>query len=300
MHTAQALAFYGELRKHASVMAGVHKILGSRSVGMGAGVGALIGAGVGGVQTARKEYNDLRDAGASRLVAGLAAVPSGLLMGAPRGALTGGAIGAGVGAVAHRFAPELAGNLAEKSEKLRDAMLMGQRQMHGYSGSTPEVPGATSRLDALKRIGTVADGPMSRAQAVAESHANAGLTSIPGLAKGLLKNPIDTLRKEKKMLWDAAPIENKLLMGATAVPMLMGANQISQLPEEQRHQEYGRMAAGLPLLVAGSGLPMLAQTGLQNAVGTSGALAGRAAHLIKTKLARPAPAVAPEVQEIQQ
>lgn len=202
----------------------------TKGFGSGAGMGAVMGAGLGGVLGSVKSYQDAREQGASAggaIGAGLRGGAVGALKGTAMGTLTGGAAGAAAPALAQR---------AAKAPILGAASRFGQREVHSLTGVGDAAyvrsigGGAADARDALvSATKGLRDAPdaAGRAKAMesvrrartsfqaAQKAEEAGLTSIPGYVKGLLKDPLGTIQTGAKAQWhNSGPLMRAVMFGA--------------------------------------------------------------------------------------
>jgi hypothetical protein len=201
----------------------------------GAGLGALHG-GVGGYLDARNRGESLKDS----------------LQGGLSRAAVEGAVGGVVGGGAHLYDP----NTGAKITRFRDQI------RHSITGWTPEggvqaLQGGSAALkNTLDTLGPNADPEtiktITKQMAAMRAAEDKGLTSIPGLAKGLFtpSRTVDTLRTAKNVLLDGTPGYAKALMGVGAVAGALPALQEGLTPQERLYravQPAASMLATAPL-----------------------------------------------------
>jgi hypothetical protein len=275
-------------------------------LGLGAGLGMLGGGVAGGVQA----YRDARAGGASRGEAAGSAL-GGAGRGAIAGGALGAAGGALGGAAAGALSPGLteAGRAAVTGARgpVGAFARFGQRQVHGLTGHTPEgglqairhgsstrraaVDAAESNLDRVIEQGgkpgliarlrgqsavEEASGGVRRANQAYNAGAEAerrGLTSLPGYAKGLVNDPVGTLRAGFRDQWHGmSPSMKALTIAAPAADLMAGAGPEGESPPSAL-QRAGRAALG----VGGMALSPLPQ-GTQLLLQGLPALAGMSHH----------------------
>lgn len=241
-------------------------------LGAGAGIGGLVGAGVGGVGG----YREARREGAGRgeaLVRGLGAAPKG----AATGALVG---GAGLGALeASGAVPGAYGAATKAPGLLGSAARFGQRQVHALTGWTPR-----GQLDpaGARQIGAGAAGAIARragatknlaaadrAVGAAEKAESMGLTSLPGFARSFKQNGVvPTVLAGIGQQWHGGSVVDKALMAG--VPAATAINELGH----DREGRGGRLAglAGQTGMMAFGSLPLAGSL----AVGAAGAGAAHA------------------------
>lgn len=263
-----SFAFQDELAKTAgpALQAAIQRGLGG--LGAGAGMGALGGGLVGAVHGYRKARQEGGGVGES-LAAGVGQVGKGAL----RGAAVGG-LGLGVAQAAGRVP-----GLAEKLTQIPYAgafSRFGQRQVHGLTGWTPKGFGNAEGIQALGLGSSEAqkelldrwrrNAPLASAQtyhAAARRAEDMGLTNIPGFAKSLVKDPLDTIATGVQQQWHQGGLGTKaLLIGAPAMSL---AHHIKSRNDPERRTNIKNDLLGLSLLPFGSmpmGTQMLAQAGL--------------------------------------
>lgn len=297
------LAFQDELRKTAAMP---WQALGG-NVGSLMGTGAAIGAGIGGLRSASRKFHEAKDEGDST---GSALLRAGL--GSVGGALEGGAIGGGLGAAAGAagtsLAPELTANVAKRMTQGSFGSLgrFGQRQVHSITGWKPteaegglkaiRVGGSQELRDTessarahLEQLGRDGADPREIAKAQkahetaglraqsAEDVEGRGMTSLPGAARALRKDPMGTLGAGIKHQWrNSGNLEKGLMLGVPAidtVTTLAGHED----PEHGKGERLGRNVAGLAAGAALAGAPMGAQiVGGMLAAPAVGGFVGRA------------------------
>jgi hypothetical protein len=187
----------------------------------GAGLGALHG-GVTGYLDARNRGESLKDS---------------LQGGVSRAALEG-AVGGVVGGGAHLYDP----NTGAKITRFRDQI------RHSITGWTPEggvqalQGGSTALKNTLNTLGPNADPEtvqtITKQMAAMRAAEDKGLTSLPGLAKGLFtpSRTVDTLRTAKNVLLDGTPGYAKALMAVGAAAGAIPALEEGLTPQERLYR----------------------------------------------------------------
>lgn len=282
-----------------------------KGFGSGAGMGGLVGASGGALIGAGKNYRDARGHGASLGQAARAG-----LGGAGRGALRGAAAGVAVGGVGGAAAPGFAQRLAQ-TPGLTAASRFGQRQVHSLPGVGDAAyvrsigggaAGAQQRLvDAKKSLSSASDvagkakataevGKAQSAFQASEKSEAMGLTSIPGYAKALYKNPREALTTGVRDQWRSmGPGGRSVMIG---LPAVGAANELRKDKDDSgkgqgRFERAGRLAGG-----AASG--MLAPLSLAGDVAAGGALSsgfgrmGRVVDRLASRRGRPLTPSSPE------
>ena len=233
----------------------------------------LTGGALGLAQGAMSGYNQARDEGAD--------LKGSLLAGAKRG-VTRGLIGAGIGG--------LTGHLANKDFNVKLPYFGAQKfnpakAMHDYGGHQYHIltgHGNASDYGAGKAwVAQMADGPHKQQALDTWNKIEAkGLTSIPGVAKGLVTSPVETAKLIAQGQWHGTrPWEKALMVG---LPVGMGALAYKAAPEDQKAQSIGRTVAGtaasmLPFNPGGFVAPMLAP--MMGAPSVQGAISQAADHV---------------------
>lgn len=285
-----------------------------KGLGSGAGMGSLVGAGAGGLIGGVHRYSQRRREGAS-----VGEAAAGSLGGAARGALRGAAVGA-VGGGALGAARPGALKPFEEMKGLGAMSRFGQRQVHSLTGVGDKAyvrsigGGASSSARELQEAAVAANTPgagakqwgelqhAQKAHAAAEKAEGMGLTSLPGYAKALIKDPKGALKAGFGEQWHASGPGGKALM--FGLPVASAASELRKGEGEGGHKS-GRferageaLGAGLgfaagPLSVTGASV---ASAGLGKALGTVGKgvdrLAGRKGKLVPRHSAAP-PTVEP-------
>ena len=283
-----------------------------KGFGAGAGMGGLVGGAAGGALGAGKRYSEAREGGA-----GLGQSLKAGLGGLGGGALRGMALGAAAGGVGGAAAPSFAQGLS-KVRGLKGASNFGQRQVHSLTGvgdaayirsigggaayAEKNLAGAREALQSADAAGHArAVGGVLKARKAFDASAKSeamGLTSIPGYAKALYKNPKEALTTGIKDQW--------LSMGSGGRALMYGLPVASAVGEAAKKtdgsgKERGRLErAGRTFGVAASG--MLAPLSIAADVVAGGALSsgmgrlGRGAdHLMRRKqVQRPVSVSSPE------
>lgn len=275
-----------------------------RSVGAAGGMGALVGAvGGAGVQGVRG-YRQAREEGAGVGGALVHGVSTGM-----GGAVTGGAVGALGGAALGAVSPG-AGNAIADRLNARDGVAgaftrAGQRQVHGLTGWTPEGGlnsirgGAWDAAKAEEHAKGLADAaraaPKTRAselrrrfwddpelnhrraveatQAATEA-TEAGLTSLPGIAKAFRVAPVDTLKQSLGLQWRGASPTSKALavLGAAGA----GADVYGAATNPDDPNRGARMGGGVSGLLGTAALAPVLPMGAAMAAGTAISAGGHA------------------------
>jgi hypothetical protein len=273
------------------------------ALGSGAGAGGLLGLAGGAGYGATKPYLEARRRGAGVGEAALHGL-GGAFGGAAKGALLGAGIGglglSGLAALGRGTG--VAGRLAAGGGPLGAAARFGQRQVHGVTGWTPEAGlrtirggawGAQQRARELResvrkgkfkptwfqRVRGVPEGEAAaKAQVSARKYLEAarkaeqmGLTSIPGYARSLAKQPVKTLKAGLGEQWHAmGPFGRSLIYG---YPVVGTAGALAQRDEPGGPGRMERLAEPLGALAYGMGpLPIGTQLALAGAL--SGGLKG--------------------------
>lgn len=262
------------------------------AIGAGAGTGAALGGALGGLGAGVKSYQDAREVGAGRgdaLRYGL----SRSLSGASRGAMAGGALGAAAGGLGGARARQAASGLIEKDVAGVPARF-AQRQLHsltGYAdkaqlqamrggsydakrrlqqagtalaGADPSKSSFTQRLvGAVKNTApkTQVDKAMNEVRRAssgleaAQAAEEAGLTSIPGVLKGLAGraeaggkqlSPLQAVKTMTGEQWKGSGLGGKALMLGFPASGLVSAAQAPADASEGRAERVGKaLATGL-------------------------------------------------------
>jgi len=283
-----------------------------KGLGSGAGIGGLVGGAGGAALGAGTRYSDARESGAGvgqSLKAGLGGLGA--------GAVKGMALGAAVGGLGGAAAPGLAQRLS-KAPGLTGASRFGQRQVHSLTGVgdaayVRSIGGgaAYAEKNLANAAGELrnATGPAARQRATAGMHKAQrafdasekseamGLTSIPGYAKALYKNPREALSTGIKDQWRSMGAGGKALMyGLPAA----GAVGEAVKKTDESGQERGRLErAGRTFGVAASG--MVAPLSIAADVVAGGAISGAmgrlgrgADHLLQRRPKAPVAVSSPE------
>jgi hypothetical protein len=258
-----------------------------KGFGSGAGMGGLVGAGVGAAAGAGRGYLQSRHEGAGGLSSALGGV-SGAFSGAAKGAL----LGAGAGGLAGAVRPGLASAVAKGMPSLKGASNFGQRQIHGLTGvgdaeyvhsiGGGSAPAKERLTAALADPGTAVreTDPARYGKAVAElrdaqkAHGSSleserrGLTSLPGYAKGLVKDPMGTLKAGIKDQWDNAGPKTRAAM--YGIPAAGVVNEMAH-KEDPSGEGRGRLervgrAIGMGTMGALGPLPIAADALLSEGV----------------------------------
>lgn len=320
-----------ELRKIAFDATKLKSMLGTAGAlgGAGAGVGALVGAGVRGVQG----YREDREQGGS----GIGGALSGAIRGGAKGALIGGAAGTlGGGALGH-LRPAMGDRARALVDKVPGAHF-GQRQVHSLTGWTPEKGlssigmGASTRLPAVheaakeweaaargvgkRSLGDVVmrrsalGGAQKRLREASDAY-NAGakaekmgLTSLPGYARSLRDNGVGkTLGAAFDDQWKGMGGGMKALTVGLPAYEVANALRNKEDPDGQgrsRAERLGRglagAAGGMLLSPLSMGAQVLTGAGLSAAGGAAGrALGGR--KKLPGRLENPRPPGAPDLTQ---
>ena len=320
------LSFRAELTKQADMMGSVSKVLNParlRNIGSMAGAGALTGGALGTAIGGVKGYRDARQEGGSvgqSLMAGAGGGVKGLVRGA--------GVGAGVGAAGGALAR---GNVAEHLSNAPGALgsfsRFGERQVHGFTGHlTPQelehVRGGA--FDAKENLGkafhaheavrgkfNATPGELAHsakeldtARTVAGAAGDAqerGLTSLPGIAKGMKKDPMGTLRSAAGQQWHGESMGGKALMlGMPAVGLASAAAAPETREGAGKGEQVGAQVGSLAGGVLGAPLPLIAQGALQAAGDKAGKTIGKGVDYLRGRR-KPAYSASeiPNVQENQ-
>lgn len=238
---------------------------------VGSGAGAALGAG-----SALAQGEDLGTAARRGIAGGVA----------------GGALGAAGGAAGRAVRdtklldPSLSSGqaVAETAKRVGGHIKnFGRRQLHGFTGAgdprsmgfrSGELAAKKQHVERLRYLDDVKhEGPSfkrfvshkERMKDLAEEGARgdraieAGVTSIPGVVKGLAKNPKGTA----KALWEETTGGSRLgAIGATAVPVAMTLPELAQGDESERgglsrKQKLMRLGVGVGSGIATGGLPII-------------------------------------------
>jgi hypothetical protein len=305
-------AFEVELEKEAAGESGLLAHLGRPGVlhaaggaaGAGLGLGALAGGALGAARGARERYLKAREEGAgagrsaARSVAGAA---EGALGGAGRGALYGAAGGALAGVAAPLALTRASKALFARPDALGAASRFGARQVHGLTGFRP---GGSSRslekirggsYDARKGLeqALLSDDPKRTERALrhfkaSEEAARLGLTSLPGLAKALSREPGRAIGTAARAAWSAGgPGHKAMLVGVPAA----GAAGAVLGPEEPGGAGPGERAGRALGAIGYTAAPLaLAPSVVLGALGErAGGAAGRLIDRQRSTRARLAP-----------
>jgi hypothetical protein len=259
-------------------------------LGAGAGIGGLVGAGVGGV----RGYRDARRQGADVGEALLGGV-GGVASGAGKGALIGG-LGAGA-AEAAGLAPGLYGRAAKAPGMLGSAARFGQRQVHALTGWTPKGfmdPGGARQMGAgaanavaQKGRATKELAQATKAVETAERAEQMGLTSIPGYIRSLGKNGLlPTVSAGAAEQWHGGGTAGKLMMAG--LPAAAVAQELGNPAEGRGGRLLG--AAGQAGAMALGPIPLAGQL----AVGTAASRAARSVGRLRGHAENAAKPVLPE------
>lgn len=256
-----------------------------KGFGSGAGMGLLAGGLGGAAIGAARRYGQERQEGSS---VGSAALHS--LGGAASGARTGALLGAGAGGLAGAAKPGLALAMGKGEGLLGGFSRFGQRQVHALTGVgdakyVRSIGGGAA--DAQRHLGEAAGafrsavGPEARQKALhelqqahkgmnaAEKAEKMGLTSLPGYAKALYKNPKEALKAGLSEQWHQGGAGTKALM--FGLPAAMAANELRK-GEDPTGEGHGRFERAGHSLGEGLGfamgpLPVAGQTVMSPAVG---------------------------------
>lgn len=303
----------------------MHDRAGISAAGMGTGgaLGALAGAGVGGT----KGYREARDAGASRGQALLHSMGTGAHS-AATGAIAGAALGTAAGALGGGRARQVS-NAISKQELAGAPARFVQRQLHSLTGyASPEQlkamrgpaeaarlnlnsasealrtadPSKSSRMQRLvgKALGrapkTEADAALKQVRRASAAHEaaqkaeQAGLTSIPGVVKGLTGhatlngkklNPLEAVKTMAGEQWHGSgPAGKALMLGlpAAGIASALGPEQEGSPGRAERvGQALGTgLAYSTPLGIVG-------QSVLAGGLGGAGRLVGAGADTLRRR-----------------
>lgn len=282
--------FHKELTKEALVPASLlalgRKVVrsgafsrGVHGAGAGAGLGAAGGAAGGAAIGAGKGYQQAREAGAEPgAAAGRGLLGS--LGGAAKGALLGAGVGTlGLGGAAAALRRYRVGALPAMGGPIGAISRFGQRQVHGLTGWKPSGGlqsirgGAWAAEEALKKAPH--SGPAFAHARAARAAEKAGLTSLPGYAKGLATKPLQTLRTGTTEQWHAmGPFGRALIYG---YPAVAGGGALLRKGEPGEGGRLERAGRHLGAAAYGLGpLPILPQLALAEGLSVGAARAGRA------------------------
>jgi hypothetical protein len=259
--------FGDELEKIAGLADFVAKNRGALgSAGAFLGHGAALGAGIGAVHGAVKNYEDMRERGAgvgTSIGAGALGGLGGAVSGGTRGALVGAAAGGALGHFRPEQAESLRKSLSSTSNPLGALGRFGQRQMHGLTGLKP-AEGLSS--DAI-RGGSWASGRAASAEkATAKDHMlhglqqeveAKGLDNLPGIVNAMRGDDrVGALKTLAKHQWHNGDILTK----ATIAGSGLGLGAAALMPEAKdgpgKGESIGTAAGGMIGSLAGSALPM--------------------------------------------
>lgn len=278
-------------------------LLGGVSGGAGAGglVGGVLGAGEGAV----RGYSEAKDRGESTGQAISGALSGALQTGSKRslqGALTGAALG-GAGTALKKDLPGKLNVLPYVGAGSR----FGQRQLHSLTGWAPKggiksirggayaaeqnVAKARDVLRQARKKGTSvskAKGELSKARGALEASTKAeemGLTSLPGYAKALRKDPKAALKAGfGEQYKSMGPGMRALTYGGTAASV--GGELSRDDPTAGRLERAGRsLGAGVPFLAGPLPLAatMVAGPALSSALGAAGKGADKVTGALRPK-----------------
>jgi hypothetical protein len=278
----------------------------------GAGAGALGGAVLGAGEGAIRSYSEAKDQGHGFLDS-LSAGSIGSIRGALHRGGEGALLGAAAGGVGSALSKGLPATLA-KLPGLGAGARFGERQFHGLTGWTPEagirsirggaygaqktLEDAASSLRAARESGgSIAGAQKSVDQALkgfeASSRAEGmGLTSLPGYAKSLIKDPKGTLAAGFGEQWHGQSTGGKAMtVGLTGLGV---ANEVRNRDksEEGAGQATGKALGGaLPWMMGP--LPTAAGLALTPAMALAGGMAGKGVDLLRRRLVGSPPAPGP-------
>lgn len=292
--------FAAELEKIAGLADFVAKnkgVLGSAGAFMGHG--AAIGAGLGGLHGAVKNYEEARDNGAS--VGGSVANGAlGGLGGAMRGGTRGALIGAGVGGALGTLRPDAAEGL-RKSLSSTDSRFgalgrFGQRQMHGLTGLKPAEGLSSDAIrggtwDSARAAGAAkATGKDHMLHALQEEVTNKNLDNLPGIVAAMKgsdrANAMKTLAKHN---WHNGDMLTKATIGGSA----LGIGAAAMLPEAKdgpgKGESIGTSAGAMIGGVAGSALPLFPGQIAMDAGRGAGKRVGKAVDWLRGRRGNPSP-----------
>ncbi len=287
-------AFQQEIEKLALSPA-MHSTVGA--LGAGGGVGMLLGGLGGAALGGYAKYRDARNQGGSVRDSALSGV-GGALGGAAAGAGLGTVLGATGLAQAVRKGsvdPGAVGRLVSKENMLGSFARAGQRQVHAFTGWTPEagirsIRGgaytAEKRLeDARKLTGPGAEkavGRAGKAYAAAEKAEKMNINNIPGYVKalatpgdkGFLRNAKDVIGTGAAEQWHGGGAAHKALtFGLPAASLVSTATSKSQDGGPGKAERVGGALGSLvpgimPLSIGGQAMAGIA-------LGAAGGRAGR-------------------------
>jgi hypothetical protein len=276
-----------------------HRVAGGLAGGVGAGglAGGVLGAGYGGA----KGYQEARAQGQTvggALRAGLSAGTRQGVRGIGQGALVGGALGGVGGALSKRVPTALA-----QAPLVGSGARFGQRQLHGITGWTPEAGvrsirggaygaerGVEEALGSLEKAHQKSRGVASaqrgldRAVTYRRAAGRAeelGLTSLPGYAKALRKDPVGALKAGFGEQWHGATgVPRVLAYGGSGA--LVAGEALKDDPGGKGRLERAGRALGSTLPMLAGPLPIAASLAATPAMAAVGGLPGK----IKERITR--------------
>lgn len=264
------VGFHDELEKIAGLADFVTKNKGALgSAGAFLGHGAAIGAGIGGLHGAVKDYEDARERGAgvgSALTMGAFGGLGGATRGATRGALVGAGVGGALGTLRPQAAEELRKSLSSTESRFGALGRFGQRQMHGLTGWTPPEGLSSDAIRggswATERAAAAAKGTKDSAKAellnkLQKDVSNEGLDNLPGIVNAMRgEGRGKALKTLAKHQWHGADPLTKTTLGLSA----LGMGAAAMLPEGQtgpgKGESIGTAAGSMVGGLAGSALPL--------------------------------------------
>ena len=256
------------------------------ALGSGVGIGGTLGGVGGALHGGVKGYREARREGAGGGLATIQGLERALGSGA-KGALLGATTGAAGLAGARALGSTAGAGLAAREGFFPALARFGQRQLHGFTGWKPQAVRGKGGLrsirggawDAEKRLATMqqaykeAPTPANlRKMQRAEKYRNLaleseamGLTSIPGYAKSLVRQPGKTLRTGMGEVWHGMePIGRGLIFGLPAYGTARALTTEGAPGEGGRLERAGEQ---LGMLAYGLGpMPIMSQLALQPAI----------------------------------
>jgi hypothetical protein len=273
-----------------AVMAGMARSI--KGLGAGAGMGAVLGGAAGAAAGGIRDFH-LRRAEGGSVLQGIGSGLGGAWQGAGKGALYGGLAGGAVGALRPAYAEALATHLPGSAR-------LGQRQAHAFTGVGE--PGYIRSIgggahDALEGL-HAAQGVQQAAHAArdpariatankalegarrgylaANKAEGMGLTSLPGYARALARDPIGALKAGFGEQWHATgPVGKGFLVG---LPAAMAGSELARAgKDEEGHGRFERAGHSLGQGVAYMAGPLSigAQMALEKPLAGAGDRAGK-------------------------
>jgi hypothetical protein len=252
-----------------------------KNIGSAAGVGALAGAGLGGLSGVSREFRTAREEGAGTGEAALRGALGGL-SGAARGGAYGALAGGGMGALGARLGGDPS-RLVARNDIIGSAARAGQRQVHSLTGMlSPEefegvrggAYGVRKHLSRLEALGKPT-GRAAKGLAAAEEMQRMGATSVPGVL-GALKNEgvgkvLSTGAKEQA--YNLPTVMTGLTAYGVAKPLLSkeDPSQVGPGKGERVGRAVGSVAGG----AVGGLVPFTGGQVIREAAGRAGGGVGR-------------------------